>query len=328
MEWFEALLLGVVQGVTEFLPVSSSGHLQIVNFLTGHEIGEENLMFTVALHAATVCSTIVVFRKDILKLLEGFFKFKWNEEMEYISKILLSMIPILIVGLFFKDFVEEIFSSITVVGVCLLITALILATSDFISRKRYYPISNTPLESTPLSKVEERVPRSHITPVEDKHSESSATNEAEESAHNTDSTSNEECHCEKSKRTIKEKISFRDAFIIGIAQAVAVLPGISRSGATIATGLMLGNRKDRIAEFSFLMVLIPIIGEALLDLKDGGFTAAGIEPPNLAIGFISAFICGYAACAWMVRLVRNSRLIYFACYCAVVGVIILLTQIL
>ncbi len=267
MEWFEALLLGVVQGVTEFLPVSSSGHLQIVNFLTGHEVGEENLMLTVALHAATVCSTIVVFRKDILKLLEGFFKFKWNEEMEYISKIVVSMIPVLIVGLFFKDFVEEVFSSITIVGVCLLITALILAASDFVSRKRY-------------------------------------------------------------SLSFKEKISFCDAFIIGIAQAIAVLPGISRSGATIATGLMLGNRKDRIAEFSFLMVLIPIIGEALLDLKEGGFTAAGIEPLNLAIGFISAFICGYVACAWMVKLVRNSHLIYFACYCAVVGLIILLTRII
>lgn len=260
MTWLEALVLGVIQGLTEFLPVSSSGHLQIFSALFGIQ-GEGNLTFTVAVHAATVCSTIVVLRNEIWDLLKGLFRFTWNTETQYIAKIALSMIPVAIVGLFFKDYVEEIFGSgLLIVGVSLLLTACLLVFA-------YY-----------------------ARPRE------------------------------------KKDISFRDSFIIGIAQACAVLPGLSRSGSTIATGILLGNNKENVAKFSFLMVLVPILGEAFLDLMKGGFSPAesGISMLSLVVGFLAAFISGYAACSWMLNLVKKGKLIWFAIYCLVVGLGILI----
>ena len=254
MTWLEALVLGLIQGLTEFLPVSSSGHLQIFSTLFGIQ-GEENLTFAVAVHAATVCSTIVVW--DLLK---GLFRFSWNPETIYIAKIALSMIPVAIVGVFFKDYVEALFGSgLLVVGVALLITACLLAFA-------YY-----------------------------------------------------------ARPRLKTDISFRDAFIIGVAQACAVLPGLSRSGSTIATGILLGNNKENVARFSFLMVLVPILGEAFLDMMKGGFAPAesGISMLALVVGFLAAFISGYIACSWMLNLVKKGKLIWFAVYCFVVGIIIL-----
>lgn len=260
MTWLEALVLGVIQGLTEFLPVSSSGHLQIFSALFGIQ-GEGNLTFTVAVHAATVCSTIVVLRNEIWDLLKGLFRFTWNPETVYIAKIALSMIPVAIVGLFFKDYVEEIFGSgLLIVGISLLLTACLLAFA-------YY-----------------------------------------------------------ARPRVKKDISFRDSFIIGIAQACAVLPGLSRSGSTIATGILLGNNKENVAKFSFLMVLVPILGEAFLDLMKGGFSPAesGISMLSLVVGFLAAFISGYAACSWMLNLVKKGKLIWFAIYCLVVGLGILI----
>ena len=262
MEWDMALFFGVVQGLTEFLPVSSSGHLQIFNELFHCVTGEENMMFTVVVHAATVCSTIVAFRKEILALIAGLFRFKWNPETEYLAKIAISMIPIMVVGLFFKDYVESIFGSgILVVGICLMITAFLLAFS-------YY-----------------------------------------------------------AKPRQKESISFKDAFIIGLAQSIAVLPGLSRSGTTISTGLLLGDKREHVAKFSFLMVLVPILGEAFLELISGEMGATSIPVSSLVIGFIAAFVSGYLACTWMIRLVAKGKLIYFAYYCLIVGLTIVLTNI-
>lgn len=255
MSWIEALILGLVQGLTEFLPVSSSGHLTIGSALLGVS-GEENLTFAVAVHAATVLSTIVVLRKEVSILFRGLFSFKWNKETQMVAKILLSMIPVGIVGLFFKDYVEEIFGSgLLIVGCMLLVTAALLAFS-------YY-----------------------------------------------------------AKPQPKEEISFKDAFIIGIAQACAVLPGLSRSGSTIATGLLLGDKKEQVAKFSFLMVIIPILGEAFLDLMKGGFSASesGISTVSLLTGFVAAFVSGTIACRWMINLVKKGKLIYFAYYCVVAG---------
>lgn len=262
MDWLEALVLGVVQGLTEFLPVSSSGHLQIFSALFGIQ-GEENLTFAVAVHAATVCSTIVVLRNEIWDLIKGVFRFSWNPETIYVAKIALSMVPVAIVGLFFKDQVETIFGSgLMIVGISLLITAGLLAFA-------YY-------------------------------------------AH----------------PRVKTDISFRDAFIIGIAQACAVLPGLSRSGSTIATGILLGNEKSNVAKFSFLMVLVPILGEALLDLMKGGFSPAesGISMTALVVGFLAAFVSGYIACSWMLNLVKKGKLVWFALYCLVVGLLILFVR--
>lgn len=260
MEWFEALILGLVQGLTEYLPVSSSGHLTIGANLFGLN-GEENLAFTVAVHVATVLSTCVILWKEIVWLFTDFFKFKWNEGTKYVVNILISMIPVAIVGFCFKDKVEEIFGSgLLVVGICLLITALLLTFSYFAK------------------------PRQH------------------------------------------ENISPLHAFVIGIAQAIAVLPGLSRSGSTIATGLLLGNKKEKLAQFSFLMVIPPILGEALLDVKDMmevgvSNTMAGLPTASLVIGFIAAFVSGCLACKWMINIVKKGKLIWFAVYCAIVGVL-------
>ena len=260
MSWFQALILGLIQGLTEYLPVSSSGHLTIGANLFGLN-GEENLAFTVAVHVATVLSTCVILWKEIVWLFQDFFKFKWNEGTKYIVNILISMIPVAIVGFFFKDQVEAIFGSgLLVVGICLLITATLLAFSYFAKPRQ------------------------------------------------------------------KENISPLHAFIIGIAQAVAVLPGLSRSGSTISTGLLLGNKKEKLAQFSFLMVIPPILGEALLDVKDMlevgvETTMAGLPTTSLIIGFIAAFVSGCLACKWMINIVKKGKLIWFAVYCAIVGLL-------
>jgi len=256
MEWFEALILGLIQGLTEFLPVSSSGHLEIGKALFKIS-GEDNLYFTIVVHGATVLSTIVVFWNEIIKLGKGALQFKLNEETHYILKIGISMIPVLIVGLLFKDQIKSLFSgtNINFVGYMLLITACLLAFTYFFKSK-------------------------------------------------------------------KRKIRYLDAFIIGIAQAFAVLPGISRSGATIATGLILGNDKEEIAKFSFLMVLIPILGENFLDLLSGSFAnAGGLSISAMLIGFLSAFISGLIACKLMIKIVKRGKLIWFALYCGIVGII-------
>lgn len=258
MDWLQALILGIVQGLTEYLPVSSSGHLAIGANLFGLS-GEENLTFTIAVHVATVLSTIVILWKEIVWIFADIFKFKWNEGMRYAVNILISMIPVAIVGLLFKDKVEAIFGSgLLVVGICLMVTAALLAFSYWAKPRQ------------------------------------------------------------------RENISPLHSFIIGIAQALAVLPGLSRSGSTIATGLLLGNKKERLAQFSFLMVIPPILGEALLDTKDmvevGVSQAmAGISPVALAVGFLAAFISGCLACKWMINIVKKGKLIWFALYCAIVG---------
>jgi undecaprenyl-diphosphatase len=257
-EW-EALVLGLLQGLTEFLPVSSSGHLEIGKALFGVH-GDDNLTFTVVVHAATVCSTFVVMWREIAALVQGLFRCRWNEETQYVSKILISMIPVGIVGVFFKDRVESLFSiGLPVVGAGLLLTAALLAFAYYAKPRR------------------------------------------------------------------KERMPALDAFVIGLAQACAVVPGLSRSGATIATGLLLGNKKESVARFSFLMVLIPILGEALLDLTKGGFSEAAthLSAGVLLIGFFSAFVAGCVACKWMIELVKKGKLIYFALYCAAVALLVL-----
>ena len=260
MNELQALLLGIIQGLTEYLPVSSSGHLAIGAYLFGVD-GEENLTFTVAVHVATVLSTLVILWKEVVWIFNGLFKMKMNDETRYVLNIIVSMIPVGIVGVFFKDYVEEVFGSgLFIVGCMLLVTASLLAFS-------YY-----------------------------------------------------------AKPRQKEEISVRDAFIIGLAQAAAVMPGLSRSGSTIATGLLLGNKKEKLAQFSFLMVIPPILGEALLDVvkaaKGGAEAAVGdISLTALAVGFVAAFVAGCLACKWMVNIVKRGKLVYFAIYCAIVGVL-------
>lgn len=266
MSWFEALILGLIQGLTEYLPVSSSGHLAIGQAIFGMENGEENLMFTVAVHVATVLSTIVILWSEIDWIFRGLFKFELNAETKYVLNILVSMIPVGIVGLFFKDQVEAIFGSgLLVVGCCLLITASLLIFS-YLAKPRQ-----------------------------------------------------------------KEKISWKDALIIGIAQAIAVLPGVSRSGSTIATGLLLGNKKESLAQFSFLMVIPPILGEALLDvlkMVKGENVTGSIETFPLMVGFVAAFLAGCFACKWMINIVKRGKLIYFGIYCAIVGVVTIICSLL
>lgn len=261
MSILEAIILGILQGLTEYLPVSSSGHLAIGSALFGIE-AKENLAFTIVVHMATVFSTLFILWKEISWIFKGLFQFRLNDETRYVINILISMIPIGIVGFFLKDKVEAVFSSgLLIVGCMLLVTATLLAFSHF-----YKPRE-------------------------------------------------------------KSKIGARDAFIIGIAQAFAVLPGLSRSGSTIATGLLLGNKKSTLAQFSFLMVIPPILGEALLDtvkIARGVDIVGGIPPVSLFAGFVAAFISGCIACKWMINIVRKGKLIYFAIYCAVVGLVTLL----
>lgn len=256
MDTLQAILLGIVQGITEFLPVSSSGHLQIAKELLGVEI-EENLTFDVTLHAATVLSTIVVLWSEVRRLVRGLFSRPFNAEQAYVLKIVLSMIPIGIVGFTLKDRIDAMLGApwiLAVVGAMLLLTAALLAFA-------YY-----------------------------------------------------------AKPRQKEEISYRDAFIIGIAQACAAMPGLSRSGSTIAAGLLLGNKKAAVAQFSFLMVLAPILGETLLELAGGKLTAGVAAGPLLA-GFAAAFVTGCLACRFMIEVVKRGRLIWFAIYCAVAGAV-------
>lgn len=261
MDTLQAVILGVVQGLTEFLPVSSSGHLQLANEILGTNLDpESNLTFSLTLHAATVLSTIVILWSEIWRLIKGVFSRTFTEEQAYVLKIIISMIPVGIVGVFFKDYIEAAFSSIVVVGVMLLCTAVLLSFA-------YY-----------------------------------------------------------AKPRQKESISYRDAFIIGLSQALAVLPGLSRSGTTIATGLLLGNKKERVAQFSFLMVLPPILGNALLDIVKGDF-GGGVEVVPTVAGFIAAFVTGCIACKWMIGIVKRGKLIWFALYCALAGAVALATSI-
>lgn len=271
MNTLQALIMGLLQGLTEYLPVSSSGHLTIASELFGID-GESNMTFTIAVHMATVLSTLVILGSEIGKILKGMcnplsprslkgngtFLNRLNPDQRYVLNILVSMIPIGIVGVFFKDKVEEVFGSgLLVVGICLLLTAALL-TFSYLARPRQ-----------------------------------------------------------------RENISLSHAFIIGLAQAVAVLPGLSRSGSTIATGLLLGNKKEKLAQFSFLMVIPPILGEALLDvlkMVKGEEATGGIDTLPLIVGFVAAFISGCAACKWMIGIVKKGKLIYFAYYCAIVGV--------
>ena len=266
MSWLQALILGLVQGLTEFLPVSSSGHLAIGRELLGVEAAED-LVFEVAVHSATVLATIVVFRKQIWKLLCGLFKFKYNDETDYILKICVSMIPVLIVGVFFKDYVEEMFSSLTVVGVSLLVTSVLLLLSDLVSKGRKAAAAEP-----------------------DKY---------------------------------RNGIGWWQALVVGIGQACAVLPGLSRSGTTISTGLICGVKRDAVAQFSFLMVLVPILGEAFLDIVSGDAAASSVGALPLVIGFIAAFFSGLLACKIMIALVKKASLKWFALYCAAVGILVL-----
>ncbi len=254
MNYLEAIILGLIQGLTEFLPVSSSGHLEIMKSIFGID-PEASFFFTVAVHGATVLSTLVVFRKEIIDLIAGLFRFQMNEETSYIIKIVISMIPVGIAGVFLKDPIEALFDgNLVFVGLMLMITALLLAFSYFI-------------------------------------------------------------------RKGDRKIGYLDALIIGIAQAIAVIPGISRSGTTISTGLIIGNRKEDLAKFSFLMVLIPVLGANLLELMGGDAGNSSSGAGIILAGFISAFISGYLACTWMIALVKKSKLIWFAVYCLLIGLI-------
>ena len=275
MSWIQALILGVIQGLTEYLPVSSSGHLTIGQYLFGIN-GENAMDFEIIVHVATVLSTCVILWSEIVWLFKDLFKWKWNDGTKYIVNILISMIPVGIVGVFFKDKIDALFNydqlaaqygnGLLVVGICLLVTALLLLFSYFAKPRQ----------------------REHISPFH--------------------------------------------AFVIGIAQALATLPGLSRSGSTIATGLLLGNKKERLAQFSFLMVIPPILGEALLDAKDlflpsadAAAAAATAATPTLSliIGFVAAFITGCFACKWMINLVKKGKLVWFALYCGIIGILAL-----
>jgi len=265
MNWIEAFILGLVQGLTEFLPVSSSGHLIIGKELLRVEVNPDaETTFEVLVHCATVMSTIVVFRNEIWKLLLGILKFQMNEETQYVLKIFVSIIPVFVVGIFFRQQVNELFGEgVTLVGYMLLVTATLLSLTYFV-------------------KFGQR----------------------------------------------KENISFLDALIIGISQAIAVIPGISRSGATISTGLLLGNKKEEVARFSFLMVLIPVLGITFLDILGGDFSPqkSGISLSAMIIGFIAAFVSGIIACKTMIAIVKRSKLIYFAVYCSILSISTLLWQ--
>lgn len=274
MEWWQALILGIVQGLTEFLPVSSSGHLMIFKELLGVD-AEGFLDFTVTVHFATVLSTVIVFWSAIWSLLKGIFKFRYNDETDYVAKLIVSMVPVAVVGLFFKDSVEALFGeSLFVVAISLIITALLLFLSDNAGRfsGRRKPSAG--------ADVPER----------------------------------------------RNGISFLQAFVVGLGQACAVAPGLSRSGTTIATGLLCGVKRNVMAQFSFLMVLVPILGEQLLSVIDAVGEGAGLVLPvtDLLLGFIGAFVAGLVSCKAMVAIVRKARLTYFALYCLVVALMLLL----
>jgi undecaprenyl-diphosphatase len=252
----EAIILGIVQGLTEFLPVSSSGHLELVKAIQGGDLSaKESMMMTVALHLATALSTIVVFRKDIVEIIKGLLQFKWNEQFQFSMFIVISMIPAAAVGVLFKDELELMFNgNLILVGLMLLLTGGLLLLAD------------------------------------------------------------------RAKDTTK-KVGLMEAIVIGVSQAIAILPGISRSGATISTSVLLGVDKSKAARFSFLMVVPLILGMVAKDLLSGDELLGGIGVGALSVGFIAAFVTGLVACTWMIKLVKNSKLSYFAYYCFVVGVI-------
>jgi undecaprenyl-diphosphatase len=254
MDWIEAFVLGIIQGLTEFLPVSSSGHLELAKLiLPSQYTGESSMMMTVVLHFATALSTVVIFRKDLMQIIKGLFQFHWNDESKFSVKIIISMIPAALVGVFFDDIIESFFNgAILLVGSMLLITGGLLFLAD------------------------------------------------------------------KTKNTTKE-VSFFHSIIIGISQAIAILPGISRSGATIGTSVLLGIDREKAARFSFLMVVPLIFGKIAKDLVSGDFSTLNMEVAPLAIGFLAAFITGLVACTWMISLVKKSKLVYFSFYCFVVG---------
>ncbi len=256
MEIIDAIILGIIQGLTEFLPVSSSGHLELGKAILGADaLPEESLLFTVILHFATALSTLIVFRKDVAEIFKGLFQFKWNEETQFSLKIVISMIPAALVGFFLEDFLEVFFDgAIIIVGIMLIITAILLYLADL-------------------------------------------------------------------AKTTDKGVSYRGAFVIGMAQAVAILPGISRSGATISAAVLLGVDKTKSARFSFLMVVPLILGKMAKDLLSGDVNFAGDEAIAIGAGFLAAFIAGLAACTWMIKLVRQSKLTYFAIYCLIVGLI-------
>lgn len=257
MSALEAFILGLIQGLTEFLPVSSSGHLELGSYFLNVQ-SEDNLLFSILVHGATALSTIVIFRKDILQIIQGLFKFQWNEETRFAAMIVLSMIPVGLVGVFLEDYVEGLFGGkILLVGSMLMVTSALLAFTYFNKK------------------------------------------------HEGD-------------------VSFKSAIIIGLAQAIAILPGISRSGSTISTALLLGINKEKAARFSFLMVLPPIIGAMLLktkDLLEAPDLVTNLPVVSLVVGFIAAFVSGLLACQWMISIVKKGKLIYFAVYCGIVGLL-------
>lgn len=253
MSLLEALILGLIQGLTEFLPISSSGHIELGKAIM--HIPAEDATFTIVVHGATVLSILVVFWRDITQVFRGLFRFRWNNETQYAAKLFISLIPVGFVGIFFKEEVESLFTNnVMLVGSMLLFTALLLAFT-------YYARKN------------------------------------------------------------ENDVSYAGSFIIGVAQAVAVLPGISRSGATIATALLLGVKKETATRFSFLMVLIPILGANVKDVMDGQLLDSSTEVLPLAVGFIAAFVSGVVACKWMINIVKKGKLVYFALYCLIVGLI-------
>ena len=255
MNWIEAFILGIIQGLTEFLPVSSSGHLELAKLiLPSQYTGESSMLMTVVLHFATALSTVVIFRKDLLQVLQGLIQFQWNEATKFSVKIIISMIPAALVGVFFDDIIESFFNgAVLLVGSMLLVTGGLLFLAD------------------------------------------------------------------KTKNTTQE-VSFFHSIIIGIAQAIAILPGISRSGATIGTSVLLGVDREKAARFSFLMVVPLIFGKIAKDLLSDKFIIEGLDITALSVGFVAAFITGLFACTWMISLVKKSKLVYFSLYCFVVGI--------
>ena len=256
MDWIEAFILGVIQGLTEFLPVSSSGHLELAKLiLPSQYTGESSMLMTVVLHFATALSTVVIFRKDLMQIIQGLFQFQWNDASKFSVKIIISMIPAALVGVFFDDIIESFFDGATLlVGSMLLVTGGLLFLAD------------------------------------------------------------------KTKNTTKE-VSLFHSIIIGVAQAIAILPGISRSGATIGTYVLLGIDREKAARFSFLMVVPLIFGKIAKDVLSDKFIVEGLDITALSTGFVAAFITGLVACTWMISLVKKSKLVYFSFYCFVVGIV-------
>ena len=254
MDLLSAIILGIIQGLTEFLPVSSSGHLELAKAILGNDsVAEESMLMTVVLHFATALSTVVIFRKDLIDIIKGLFSFTWNDELRFSLKIIISIIPAAIVGILYDDLIESFFNGqLLLVGAMLILTGVLLFLAD------------------------------------------------------------------KAKKTNKE-VSFWGALIIGISQAIAILPGISRSGATISTSVLMGVDREKAARFSFLMVVPLIFGKIAKDVLSDDFTLSNIGTTSLGVGFIAAFVTGLFACTWMISLVKKSKLAYFSIYCFIAG---------